>query len=188
MLSKYSLMQTSVNSLMCAIKSFVLISWAVVQSLVVSTVAQLLDSEQSGRSQSGAADPFVLIDPLIEAGKQTADMQQSSARAAIVLIVGGALTHLLVQMQEVLCKEVTPVLKFCIKQFSFIAASRNFFPDCLVSPPVLGVLVLSAEKSTLQDLSIENTHIIYPESLDIPDFLGSCCQIRYKRHNLSRTV
>lgn len=61
-----------------------------VQALVVSTVAQLMDSEQQGRSQSGSSvDSFVVIDPLAEAGRAAADTPQSGSQEAIVFIVGG---------------------------------------------------------------------------------------------------
>lgn len=60
------------------------------QALVVSTVAQLMDSEQAGRSQSGSSvDSFVSIDPLAEAGRSAADAPQTGSQEAIVFIVGG---------------------------------------------------------------------------------------------------
>jgi sec1 family domain-containing protein 1 len=57
---------------------------------VVSTVAQLMDCEQQGRSQSGSSvDAFLVIDPLVEAGRPASEIPQSSAHEAIVFIVGG---------------------------------------------------------------------------------------------------
>lgn len=59
------------------------------QALVVSTVAQLMESEQPGKQTAGAADGFVTIDPMIEAGKPAADAHSASAQDAIVFVVGG---------------------------------------------------------------------------------------------------
>lgn len=60
------------------------------QALVVSTVAQLMDSEQQGRSQTGGtADSFVVIDPLAEAGRSSTDAPHNGSQEAIVFIVGG---------------------------------------------------------------------------------------------------
>lgn len=58
---------------------------------MVSTVAQLMDSEQQGgRSQTGSSvDSFITIDPLAEAGRTSADSPQTTSQEAIVFIVGG---------------------------------------------------------------------------------------------------
>lgn len=58
--------------------------------MVVSTVAQLMDGDQPGKiSSGGAADSFVTIDPMVQAGKSAADAQQGAAQEAVVFIVGG---------------------------------------------------------------------------------------------------
>lgn len=49
-----------------------------------------MDGDQPGKGASGgAADSFVTIDPMVQAGKVPAEPQQAAAQEAVVFIVGG---------------------------------------------------------------------------------------------------